>query len=87
MNNQLTFADLEDVGTDAGKLWDAHYREVEYAAEVATLMQTAGDEAISTDDVLWLLSDTLHDVRLAAKAVLYRGRWRMGRHCDGRRVR
>lgn len=32
MNDQLTFADLEHAGTDAGALWDAHYREVETAA-------------------------------------------------------
>lgn len=35
MSEQLTFADLERAGTDAGALWDAHYREVEFAAEVA----------------------------------------------------
>lgn len=50
---------------------DTLTRKLSQACALATLMQAAGDEAISTDDVLWLLSDTLHDARLAAKAVLY----------------
>ena len=50
---------------------DALTRKLSQACALVTLMHTAGDEAILNDDVLWLLSDTLHDVRLAAKAVLY----------------
>ena len=50
---------------------DTLTRKLSQASGLVTLMQSASEDGVFTDDVFWLLSDTLADAKLAAKAVLY----------------
>lgn len=50
---------------------DTLTRKLSQASGLVTLMQSACEDGVFTDDVFWLLSNTLEDAQLAAKAVLY----------------